>query len=282
MSSSLTFKMNRYQQLWLTVIIGSLYRHHLASQESAPIQLHYTLMETKGIRGLKDHRTAPHLGILSLTVTRISKLQPLNKCINSQLPTRAEGSLPLLCPRVSREKKSSRIHPLLTTTRASLKRHNSEAYHNTRRASPKEFLVQLKAKENLFRKDRQRRVPRTISTLICKRVRGQAQMQSNIQRKLRKTKAGKSQRVSWTTELSIKDQRNQKYQLHEIWSIKIRLATLSTIETLYTAKPPGLTSLSATKSKKTCYSTWQKPCNVKNPSSLSANGVMNFCFRRSK
>ena len=42
-------------------------------------------------------------------------------------------------------------------------------------------------------------------------------MQYNIQLKLRKTKAGKAQKISWTTELSIKDQRNQKYQLLEIW-----------------------------------------------------------------
>ena len=159
--------MNRYPQLWLTVIIGWLYRRHLASQESVPIQLHYTLlMETKGIRGSKGHRTAPHLGILSLiAVTRISsKLQPLKKCINSQPPTRAEGSLPQLCPRVSKEKKNSRIRPLLTTTRASLRRHSSEASRSTRRASPKEFLAQDKAEESRSRKDHQRRAPRTIST----------------------------------------------------------------------------------------------------------------------
>ena len=62
----------RYQ-LWSTVTIGWLCPRHLASQQSAPIRLRSMLMETKGIRELKGHRTAPLLGILSLRQTRISK-----------------------------------------------------------------------------------------------------------------------------------------------------------------------------------------------------------------
>jgi len=234
---------NRLYQLWSTVIIDWSCRRRSASRESAPIRLHSMLMETKGIRESRGHPIALLLVILSLMATRTSKRQPLsNFWIKIQLPTRAEGSLPLLCPRVSREKKSSRIHPHLTIMRASLKRHSSEAYHSTRCASPQELLDQDKAQESLSRRDHQKRAQRTISTLICKRVRGQAKTQSNIQLKLRRTKQGKARKISRMTELSIGGLQNREHLLPTTWSIKIPLATLSTSENLNTAKPPGRTS----------------------------------------